>query len=139
MLEPVLVQPYRDGPKEDRFLLLEGERRYTVAKGLGLVEMPAIVTSKLDDHDQLLVMYHDHTQRKGWEMAEQLRTIKELMDRNGHVPDEDMAKELGMSAATFRNRLQVLPWSVSPHSGWLTSGSRATTTMRRRRLGPDRP
>lgn len=108
ILEPLLVQPYRDGPRDDRYLLLEGERRYTVAKDLGLKEIPAIITDRLDDHDQLLVMYHVHTQRRGWAMAEQLHTIKELMERNGDTPEDEMAKELGMSVATFRNRLQVL-------------------------------
>lgn len=108
MLEPILVQPYRDGPRDDRFLLLEGERRYTVATDLGHKEVPAIITSKLDDHDQLLVMYHVHTQRRGWEMAEQLRTIKDLLDQNGQKSESDMAAELGMSVATFRNRLSVL-------------------------------
>lgn len=108
ILEPLLVQPYRDGPRDDRYLLLEGERRYTVAKDLGLKEIPAIITDRLDDHDQLLVMYHVHTQRRGWAMAEQLQTIKELMERNGDTPEDEMAKELGMSVATLRNRLQVL-------------------------------
>lgn len=108
VLEPVLVQPYRDGPRDDRFLLLEGERRYTVCKDLGLKEMPAIITERLDDHDQLLVMYHVHTQRRGWEMAEQLRTIQELIERNGKKSEEEMAKELGMSLATLKDRLRVL-------------------------------
>lgn len=108
ILEPVLVQPYRDGAKEDRYLLVEGERRYTVAKALGLKEIPALIGGKLDDHDQLVVMYNVHSNRRAWEVAEQLRTIKELRERNGGRSDEDIAKELGMSLATFKDRLKVL-------------------------------
>jgi ParB/RepB/Spo0J family partition protein len=108
ILEPVLVQPYRDGAKEDRFLLVEGERRYTVAKALGLKEIPALIGGKLDDHDQLVVMYNVHSNRRAWEVAEQLRTIKELRERNGGRSDDDIAKELGMSLATFKDRLKVL-------------------------------
>jgi ParB/RepB/Spo0J family partition protein len=108
ILEPVLVQPYRDGAKEDRYLLVEGERRYTVAKTLGFKEIPALIGGKLDDHDQLVVMYNVHSNRRAWEVAEQLRTIKELRERNGGRSDEDIAKELGMSLATFKDRLKVL-------------------------------
>ena len=108
ILEPVLVQPYRDGAKEDRYLLVEGERRYTVAKALGLKEIPALIGRKLDDHDQLVVMYNVHSNRRAWEVAEQLRTIKELRERNGGRSDDDIAKELGMSLATFKDRLKVL-------------------------------
>src|SRR3954451_10329257 len=72
-LEPVLVQPYRDGSKDDRFMLIEGERRYHVATDLGMKELPAVITDRLDDHDQMVVMYNMHTTRRGWEVAEQLR------------------------------------------------------------------
>lgn len=107
VLEPILVQPFRDGAG-DRFLLIEGERRYTVAKELGLDEIPAVIGEKLDDHDQLVVMFNVHSNRRGWEMAEQLRAIRDLKERNGDRSDEDMARDLGMSLATFKDRLRVL-------------------------------
>lgn len=108
VLQPILVQPYRDGPRDDRYLLIEGERRFSVARDLKIKEIPAIIGEKMDDHDQLVAMYHVHTQHRGWEMAEQLRTIKELIERSGDKTDEEMAKELGMTVATFKNRLRVL-------------------------------
>lgn len=108
VLEPVLVQPIRDGSKGDRFLLIEGERRYTVAKSLGLDEMPAVIGDSLDEHDQLVVMFNVHSNRRGWEMAEQLRAIQEMRDREGSRSDEDLARELGMSIGTFKDRLKVL-------------------------------
>jgi ParB/RepB/Spo0J family partition protein len=108
ILEPVLVQPYRDGPRDDRYKLIEGERRYTVAKELGLREIPAIISNRLGDHDQLVVMFNVHSNRKGWEKAEELNAIRLLRERNGHKTDAEMAQELGISLATYRNRLQVL-------------------------------
>ena len=109
ILQPVLVQPRRDGAKEDHYELVEGERRYTAAKDLGIKEIPAIIGSKLDDHEQLVAMYNVHTQFRGWEVAEQLRTIKQLVERSGgKKPDDEMAQELGMSLGTFRDRLRVL-------------------------------
>lgn len=108
VLQPILVQPYRDGAKDDRFLLIEGERRFSAARELGMQEMPAIIGKKQNDHDQLVTMWNVHTQHRGWEMAEQLRTIKELMERNGGKDELDVAEELGMTVATLRNRLKVL-------------------------------
>lgn len=108
ILEAIIVQPYRDGPREDRYLILEGERRYHVAKELGLKQMPAVITNRLDEHDQLVVMFNVHANRRGWETAEQLNAIKLLKERNGHKSDQEIAKELGMKLATYKDRLRVL-------------------------------
>jgi ParB/RepB/Spo0J family partition protein len=107
ILEPIVVQPYRDKPRGE-FKILEGERRTRTSRDLGLKEIPAIITDQLDDRDQLVVMYNIHSNRKAWEVAEQLRTIKWLKERNADTPDVELARELGMSLATFMGRLRVL-------------------------------
>ena len=104
ILEPLIVQPYDD----DMYLLIEGERRWTVARELAIKEVPAVIVTRLDEHDQVVVMFNVHTQRRGWEMAEELTAIKELKVRNGHLTDEELARQLGVSPATLRDRLQVL-------------------------------
>src|SRR4051812_47533018 len=52
ILEPLMTQNYDD----DMYLLLEGERRWTVAGNLGIKEVPAIVVNRLDEHDQVVTM-----------------------------------------------------------------------------------
>lgn len=104
ILEPVIVEPYDD----DMFLLIEGERRWTTAKMIGIKEIPAVIVNKLDEHDEVVVMFNIHANRRGWEMAEELRSIKELKERDGHLGDDDLAKELGMSPQKLRERLTVL-------------------------------
>lgn len=104
ILEPVIVAPY----KGETFKLIEGERRWTSARLEGIKEIPAIVVRRMNDHDELVVMFNVHTQRRGWEVAEQLATIKRLMEENPDKPDRELAAELGVSLATFRNRRQVL-------------------------------
>ncbi len=109
ILQPLVVQRY-----DDIYLLIEGERRWAVAKTLELKEVPAIVLDKrMDEHDQVVTMFNIHTQRKGWEMAEELAAIKELLERNGHLGEDAMAKELGISITTLHDRLQVL--AMGPH------------------------
>jgi ParB family chromosome partitioning protein len=105
ILQPVIVRPYDD----DMFLLLDGERRYTSAKQLGKVkELPAIIVNRMSDHDEVVVMYNVHTQHRGWEMADELRALKELMERDGNLSERDLATELGMTVTTLKDRLRVL-------------------------------
>jgi ParB/RepB/Spo0J family partition protein len=104
VLEPVIITPY----KGDSYKLIEGERRWTSAKIEGIKEIPAIVVGRMDDHDELVVMFNVHTQRRGWEVAEQLNAIKQLMKANPEKTDEELASELGVSLGTFRDRRQVL-------------------------------
>lgn len=104
IFEPVIVEPY----DHDMYKLIEGERRWTTAKMLGHKEIPAVVVNKLDEHDEIVVMFNIHANRRGWEMAEELRSIKELKEANGHMGDAELAKELGMSAQKLRERLAVL-------------------------------
>ncbi len=104
ILEPLMVQDYDD----DLYLLIEGERRWTVGGQLGIKEVPAIVVNRQDEHEQVTIMFNIHHQRKGWEMAEELTAIRELKERNGHLSEEELAKKLGISTATLRDRLQVL-------------------------------
>ena len=104
VLEPVIVAPYDD----DVYRLIEGERRWRSAKIEGLKEIPAIVVNRMSDEDELVVMFNVHTQRRGWEVAEQLEAIKHLMEASPGKPDEELAAELGVSIATFRDRRQVL-------------------------------
>jgi ParB/RepB/Spo0J family partition protein len=104
VLEPVIVVPY----KGDTYKLIEGERRWTSAKLEGIKEIPAIIVNRMDDHDELVVMFNVHTQRRGWEVAEQLNAIKQLMEANPEKGDEELAGELGVSLGTFRDRRQVL-------------------------------
>lgn len=104
VLNPVVVAPYDD----DMYELIDGERRWNSARYEGVKELPAVVINKLDDHDQVVVMFNIHTQHRGWEMAEQMAAIKRLRERNGHLSEAALAQELGMSHATLKDRLRVL-------------------------------
>lgn len=104
ILQPVIVAPY----KGDTYELIDGERRLTTAKLSKLKEIPAVIVSKMDDHSQVVTMFNIHTQHRAWEMAEQLAAIKRLVEKNGHKSHTEVAKELGISLATFKDRLRVL-------------------------------
>jgi ParB/RepB/Spo0J family partition protein len=104
ILEPVIVSPY----KGDTFRLIEGERRWTSARIEGVKEIPAIVVDRMDDSQEMVVMFNVHTQRRGWETAEELRAIERLIAENPDKGDAELAADLGMNVGTFRERRQVL-------------------------------
>jgi len=104
VLEPVIISPY----KGDTYKLIEGERRWTSARLDGVKEIPAIVVNRMTDSEELVVMMNVHGQRRGWEVAEELRAIKHLIEENPDKSDRELAEELGMNTATFRERRQVL-------------------------------
>lgn len=103
VLEPVIV--LRHGAK---YQLLEGERRWTAAKLEKLPTIPALVVDDLPPRDQVIVMFNIHGQRKGWAKAEEVRALRELLRQNKDRPVEELAAELGVSAATLSNRMAVL-------------------------------
>lgn len=109
ILEPIIVQQYEQG----MFLLIEGERRWTVAKNLGIKEIPALVQNKLEGNDQVVLMYNLHENRKGWEMADHLRAIEELRAAKPNLDEIELAAELGMRPGTLRDRLRVLDMGKS--------------------------
>jgi ParB/RepB/Spo0J family partition protein len=104
ILQPVVVEPYKD----DMYVLVDGERRYTTAKIEGLTEIPAVIINRLNVRDELVVMYNIHANQRGWEKAEELLAIKKLIEQNGHKSEADMARELSISLSTFRERMRVL-------------------------------
>jgi ParB/RepB/Spo0J family partition protein len=106
VLEPLIVMPYDEA--EGTYKLIEGERRLRTAMLEDIVELPVVVVDDMAEHDQVVTMFNIHQQRRAWEMAEELTAVKELVDRNGTLTHEQMADELGMSLATFRDRLTVL-------------------------------
>jgi ParB family chromosome partitioning protein len=86
VLEPIIVAPYDD----DVYRLIEGERRWRSAMIEGLKEIPAIVVNRMEDDEELVVMFNVHTQRRGWEVAEQIEAIKRLMKANPEKSDEEL-------------------------------------------------
>src|SRR5207244_13499697 len=104
VFQPVIVTPYAKGT----YKLIEGERRWTSAKLEKIKQLPAVVVNKMDPKHEVITMFNVHTQFKGWQLAEELRAIQEIRERNGHLADADVAKQLGIELATYKDRVRVL-------------------------------
>lgn len=109
IVNPVIVTPYDN----DMYKLIEGERRYTCAKLDGIKEIPAFIVPVMTPHEEVVTMFNLHMQRRGWAFAEEIAAIKRLIEENGNMSHEQLAKELGMKLWTLKNRLEVL--AMPPH------------------------
>lgn len=102
---PIIVQKY----EQDLYMLIEGERRWTVAKLMGMKEISAIVlSSKLTPDEQVAVMSHLHEHRKGWDAADHLLAVQVFMANQPDLSVTEAADKLGIKPGTLNDRIFVL-------------------------------
>jgi|GEM_PF-1671571 len=99
---PIVV--YQD---RDRFVLIDGERRWRTCQKLNLPTIPAIVQSKPNELDNLLMMFNIHSLREQWDyftIANKLTRIIDLIEkRSGKQPNEaELSEETGLTRGTIR-------------------------------------
>ncbi len=104
VLQPIIVTPVG----RDRYRLVEGERRWHVAKAQEVKQIPAYVIEPLDGDDETVAMYHLHMQRKDWNAADELRALRQLRAAAPNATAAQLGEELGMTPSTARNRLAVV-------------------------------
>lgn len=108
LLQPVVVRPV-DGPGEDRFELIMGERRWRATQQAGLETIPAIVRETGDDdllRDALLENLH----RSQLNPLEEAAAYQQLLDDFG-CTHEELAGRIGRSRPQISNTLRLLKLS----------------------------
>lgn len=105
----VPVSVFQDG---ERFVLIDGERRWRCARKLNLRTMPALVQEKPSELENLLLMYNIHALREQWDyftIASKLERIIALIEENeGEAPNESrLSEETGLTRGAIR-RCQLL-------------------------------
>lgn len=100
ILEPILVRP-RDG----KFEIIAGERRFRAAKFAGLNEVPCI-DYDIPDNEALELSIIENIQRKDLNIYEQAYSLKSLSEIYGYT-HEDIAKKLSRSRVTVSELLRI--------------------------------
>lgn len=77
-LEGILV-PIVVYPKDDYFVLVDGERRFRCAQTLGLETVPAVITSERSEHEVLLQMFNIHLIREPWKDMPTAKAVGRLI------------------------------------------------------------
>jgi ParB family chromosome partitioning protein len=101
VIQPIVVRP-RDG----RFQIVAGERRWRAAQKARLHEMPAIVRD-FDDAETLEVALIENIQRQDLNAIEEAQGYKRLVDDYGHTQDA-LGKLVHKSRSHVANLLRLL-------------------------------
>jgi ParB family transcriptional regulator, chromosome partitioning protein len=108
ILVPIVVYP-----KGDRFILVDGERRFRCAKELALEQVPGLVTSEKSEREILQQMFNIHLIREPWRdipTAKALqRLVADIEADEGHDPSDKELRELtGLSIERVRQLRYVV-------------------------------
>jgi ParB/RepB/Spo0J family partition protein len=100
----VPITVYEDG---NRYVLIDGERRWRTSKKLNLKSIPAIIQDKPSVLDNLLMMFNIHSLREQWDLftiAHKITKVIDLLSQKiGHSPNEiELSEETGLNRSTIR-------------------------------------
>jgi ParB/RepB/Spo0J family partition protein len=111
-LEGILV-PITVFQKNDRFVLVDGERRFRCARELGLAKVPALIVENKSEHDVLVQMFNIHLVREPWRDIPTARALarlaSEISERDGSDPSDAQLRDLtGLSIERVRRLRYVM-------------------------------
>jgi ParB/RepB/Spo0J family partition protein len=92
ILVPVVV--WQEG---DKFILIDGERRWRCAQELALPTVPAVITEKPSDEDNLVQMFNIHMVRESWQDMPTARALGEIMSETGVESVSELSTLTGLS------------------------------------------
>lgn len=98
--------------KGDRFVLIDGERRWRCAKRLNLHEVPAVTQPEPSPLQNLLTMFNIHNVRKAWDlmpMAIKLAEVKRMLEEDGGpAKPRDLAGLTGLPITQVNRAFELL-------------------------------
>lgn len=96
----------------NRYVLLDGERRWRCAKKLNLKVVPAIIQPKPSRLENILNMFNIHNVRVAWDllpMAQKLAEVKEMLEAEGSsATPRDLAGITGVSLVSVKRAFEIL-------------------------------
>jgi ParB family chromosome partitioning protein len=100
VLEPILVRP-----RNDRYEIIAGERRYVASKRVGLKEIPAI-EMQVKDNEALELALIENLQRKDLGVFEEAEGLKALVDIYEYNHNQ-LAEKIGKARSTITEIINV--------------------------------
>lgn len=104
-----LLQPISVTIKDDKPVLVAGERRLRAAKIAGIKEIPCLVIEADRSRAALLALL-ENLQREDMNCFEEAEGIKKLINDYGFT-QEEVAHQLGCAQSTIANRIRILKLS----------------------------
>jgi ParB/RepB/Spo0J family partition protein len=110
ILVPITVYPSVDdkvNSLKDHFTVLDGERRWRCALQLRLTKIPAIIIERPSDTENILVMFHIHNLREGWQLMPTALKLEVLMKNLGARTEQKLSVLTKLSVGQIR-RCKIL-------------------------------
>ena len=101
VLQPILVTV-----RDDKYMIIAGERRYRAAKAAGLTVIPALIR-ELSDEQVMEIALIENVQRDDLSPIEEARAYDMLQSRFGYT-QERLAQRMGKSRSAIANNLRLL-------------------------------
>lgn len=105
-----LIQPIITVKRDNRYMIVSGERRWRASKLAGLKKVPIIVRNYTDSEIAEVALI-ENLQREDLNPIESALAIKELID-NYNLTQEQISEKIGKSRSAVTNTLRLL--SLSP-------------------------
>lgn len=109
IIQPIIVRKLNG---EEKYEIIAGERRLRAAKQAGLVSIPVIINTNIDDTSSLAMALIENVHREDLSPVEQAHTYKQLLDEFG-ITHEDLSRKVGKSRTTITNFIRILNLPVS--------------------------
>jgi ParB/RepB/Spo0J family partition protein len=92
--------------KKNKFILIDGERRWRCAVKLGLTEVPIIIEPEPTPLENLLMMFNIHNVRVHWDLlalAFKVKKVRELVQKEREIilSKKELADLTGVTTATI--------------------------------------
>lgn len=110
VLVPITVYPRIRGqvdPVKDHFIILDGERRWRCCSSLQMRNIPAIIVEQPTETENILVMFHIHNLREGWQLMPTALKLEVLMKKLGVKSERKLQVITKLSVGQIR-RCKVL-------------------------------
>ena len=100
IIEPILVKP-----KEGRYEIIAGERRYIASKRIGLKELPCIEMD-VEDNEAMELTLIENLQRKDLAVFEEADGLKSLAEDYGYSHNK-ISEKIGKARSTITEIIKV--------------------------------
>jgi ParB/RepB/Spo0J family partition protein len=107
ILVPLIVYR-RDDVEDERYVLMDGERRWRSATDLALSRVPANVIPAPTDLENLLRMFNIHNVREDWPLISVALSLQDVIGLSGETGEKRLAEMTGLTRSTVRRAKRLL-------------------------------
>jgi len=95
-----VINPLTVSKQDNKFILIDGERRYRASVELGLKQIPCIEQQTNSRAERLIQQFHIQEQREGWTPTEKAIAMRDIA-KEMNIPYSQLGELLGINYSTL--------------------------------------